>query len=109
MKTIEQSVPTHRNCHICIVKPHQAAKSAFMATIPKGGGDMRRQQPQARRQRAADDTTPTAEDNLMYLLYELERAVEQPTINWSDELAANVQRRLESLGGAIRRIGRRLG
>jgi hypothetical protein len=74
-----------------------------MATIQKGSGDARK----ARRRRAVDDETPTANDNLMYLLYELERAMEQPTISWSAELVATAQRRLEALAANIRRMAPR--
>jgi hypothetical protein len=52
-------------------------------------------------------TRPLVEDQLLYLLFELERVVTHSTIKWSPELLAGVQRRLEGLVDAVRRIGKR--
>ena len=54
------------------------------------------------REAAPDDPTPN--DNLLYLLFELERAIARRTIVWSADLAAGVQRRLERLARAVRQI-----
>ena len=52
-------------------------------------------------------TRPLVEDQLLYLLFELERVVTHSTIKWSPELVAGVQGRLEGLVDAVRRIGKR--
>jgi hypothetical protein len=43
----------------------------------------------------------------MYLLHELERAVERPTVVWSIEMVAGVQRRLDGLLHVVRQIAAR--
>jgi hypothetical protein len=50
--------------------------------------------------------TPTPNDNLMYLLFELERAVHQGSIVWSPELTRGVQRRLIELIGALAQMAK---
>ncbi len=50
---------------------------------------------------------PTANDNLLYLLIELEHAIGRPNVNWSRELAARIQHRLEDLVETVGRIGAR--
>jgi hypothetical protein len=51
---------------------------------------------------APDDPTPG--DNVLYLLSELEHAIERPTVTWSTQLAGDVQRRLENIAQAVRQI-----
>ena len=53
-----------------------------------------------------DDPTPN--DNLLYLLCELEHAIGRPTIVWSPDLAGGVQRRLENLARAVHQIVARM-
>lgn len=79
-----------------------------MVLRPKDGKS-KEARPHSKPRRALDldDDMPTPNDNLMYLLYELERAVQQPTIKWSAELATAVQRRLDNLGHAVRQIALR--
>jgi hypothetical protein len=52
-----------------------------------------------------DDPTPG--DNVLYLLSELEDAIERSTVTWSAQLAGDVQRRLENIARAVRHIDAR--
>jgi hypothetical protein len=52
---------------------------------------------------------PTPNDNMLYLMCELERSVEAPAVAWSPALASSILRRLETLAEIVRRIGSRDG
>jgi hypothetical protein len=47
---------------------------------------------------------PTANDNMLYLMFELERSICMPTVIWSPALACRTLRRLETLVETVRRI-----
>jgi hypothetical protein len=47
---------------------------------------------------------PTQRENLLYLLAELELAVERPAVDWSGNLAAMLQHRLEKLVQVVRQV-----
>lgn len=73
---------------------------------PKNGPaspERRFRKPRERATGAAPDD-PTPNDNLLYLIRELENAIERPTIVWSSDLAADVKRRLEGLVQAVGQI-----
>jgi hypothetical protein len=53
--------------------------------------------------------TPTVTDNILYLMSELERAVQMSRIKESPVLVASILRRLEDLAETVRRIGSRQG
>ena len=52
---------------------------------------------------------PTANDNMLYLISELERSIEMPTVQWSATFVASMLRRLENLAETIRRVRTRDG
>jgi hypothetical protein len=52
---------------------------------------------------------PTANDNMLYLVFELERSIQMPTVIWSPALAAGMLRRLETLVETVRRISQLAG
>ncbi len=52
---------------------------------------------------------PSANDNMLYLMFELERSVQMPTVDWSPALASSMLRRLETLVETVRGIGQRPG
>jgi hypothetical protein len=77
-----------------------------VALPPKNGLDSPERRFRRKRERACGATPddPTPNDNLLYLLRELEKAIEKPTIVWSSDLAAGVKRRLEGLVQAVGKI-----
>jgi hypothetical protein len=52
---------------------------------------------------------PTANDNMLYLMFELERSIYMPTVIWSPALASSMLRRLETLVETVRRISQLAG
>ncbi len=52
---------------------------------------------------------PTENDNMLYLMIELERSVHMPTVIWSPALACGMLRRLEVLVETVRRISQHPG
>jgi len=48
--------------------------------------------------------TPMASENFLYLLSELEQAVERGTIKWDAAAALSAQQRLDRLAAILRRI-----
>ena len=48
---------------------------------------------------------PTPNDNMLYLVLELERSIQMPTVIWSPALASSVLLRLETVVETVRRIG----
>jgi hypothetical protein len=52
---------------------------------------------------------PTVEEDMLYLVFELERSVRMASPKLSPMLAANLQRRLEDLAETVRRLGTRQG
>ena len=64
----------------------------------------RQAQKRQKRNPGSDTEIPTPNENLLYLLTELEQAVERPTIHWTADLATAVQHRLENLVEAVRQI-----
>jgi len=77
-----------------------------VALPPKNGPGSPERRFRRKRERAfgATPDDPTPNDNLLYLLRELENAIERPTIVWSSDLATGVKRRLEGLGQAVGQI-----
>jgi hypothetical protein len=68
--------------------------------LPEDLARQRRERLSRQRKRRSSGSVldvPTATDNLLYLLAELENAVERPNVEWSAALSASVQRRLEDL------------
>jgi hypothetical protein len=52
---------------------------------------------------------PTAKDNMLYLMLELESSIEMSAVEWSPVLATSILRRLENLAETVRRIRGRQG
>jgi hypothetical protein len=79
-----------------------------VALPPKNGPDSPERRFRRKRERVSGATSddPTPNDNLLYLLKELENAIERPTIVWSSDLAAGVKRRLEGLVQTVGQIVR---
>jgi hypothetical protein len=52
--------------------------------------------PRRSRKRSSNSApdTPTPDDNLLYLMSELERAFKHPKVKWSADLATDLQRRV---------------
>jgi hypothetical protein len=50
------------------------------------------------------DDVPTRYDNFLYLLAELEQAIERNTIQWDAKSSISAQRRLDRLTAKLRRI-----
>jgi hypothetical protein len=60
---------------------------------------IRRRDPQKSRKRsfASALVIPTPNDNILYLVSELERAFKHPKVMWSPDLVTDLQRRLDQL------------
>ena len=80
-----------------------------MAVTRRSGVGLRKKRPSKRKHHYLSSMTdvPTQSENLLYLLTELELAVERPTVEWSAELAASVQRRLAKLVRVVHQVARR--
>jgi hypothetical protein len=81
-----------------------------VALPPKSGDGLPERRLRRKRNRTfgATPDDPTPNDNLLYLLCELELAIKRPTIVWSADLADSVQRRLDGLVRAVRQIAARV-
>ena len=79
------------------------------ASVRRLGKGIRKRHSRPRKHRFVDPINgiPTHNENLLYLLTELEDSIEGPAVEWSAELAAEVCRRLERLAQMVQQIALR--
>jgi hypothetical protein len=81
----------------------------MVADIVRRLRELRKRGFRQRKGRHSDVVTdlPTPNENLLYLVSELEDAIDRATVEWSADLAAAVEHRSEVIVQVVRQIARR--